>query len=91
MPNPSSFEIEPHKGAAHIEEVLREVNRLAATAIQLSRLPCRPEEEEDDLQSRISMLQAFIDRMGWVADVGLRQLGERGAFDRAEDWMLPAL
>ena len=34
------------------------------------------------------MLQRLLDRIGWVADVGLRELGAAGSFARAEDWLL---
>jgi len=39
----------------------------------------------------VQVLNLFIDRIGWVADVGLRKLGDSGCFARAEDWMLPGV
>lgn len=34
-------------------------------------------------------MQYLVDRMGWVADVALRKLGDSGSLARPEDWMLP--
>jgi len=73
--------------------LMREVCSLASTAMGLSgdRVSVRDEDEVDALQTRIQVLNLFIDRIGWVADVGLRKLGDSGSFARAEDWMLPGV
>ena len=73
--------------------LMREVCALASTAMELSgdRVEIREDEEVDHLQTRIRILNLFIDRIGWVADVSLRKLGDSGSFARAEDWMLPGV
>lgn len=53
------------------------------------RVAIRDEDDVDVLQTRAQTLHLFIDRIGWVADVSLRKLGDSGSFARAEDWMLP--
>ena len=73
--------------------LMREVCSLASTAMGLCGDPVemREDEDVDHLQSRIRILNLFIDRIGWVADVSLRKLGDSGCFARAEDWMLPGV
>lgn len=73
---------------AHARGLLREVGSLASLALDMSRKPLPADQEVEDLQSRVSVLQHLLDRIGWVADVGLRELGEPGSFARAEDWLL---
>lgn len=73
---------------AHACGLLREVGSLAALALDVSRQPLPADQETEDLQSRVHVLQRLLDRIGWVADVGLRELGEPGSFARAEDWLL---
>jgi len=73
---------------AHACGLLREVGSLAALALDLSRQPLPADQETEDLQSRVNVLQRLLDRIGWVADVGLRELGAAGSFARAEDWLL---
>ena len=73
--------------------LMREVCSLASTAMGMSgdRVSVRDEDDVDALQTRIRILGLFIDRIGWVADVSLRKLGDSGSFARAEDWMLPGV
>ena len=86
-PQPTDADIEQARG------LLREVCTLASTAMALSgdRVDIRDEDDTDSLQTRVQVLNLFIDRIGWVADVGLRKLGDSGCFARAEDWMLPGV
>ncbi|MCZ2497720.1 hypothetical protein GN316_13225 [Xylophilus sp. Kf1] len=70
--------------------LMREVCVLANTAMRLSRdrLGLIDDEYEDDLADRLQLMRQAVGRMGWVADVALRKLGDPGAFATAEDWML---
>ncbi|MCZ2498535.1 hypothetical protein GN316_17375 [Xylophilus sp. Kf1] len=72
----------------HTRALLREVGALAALALDTARKPLPADQEAEDLQCRVSVLQRLLDRIGWVADVGLRELGDSGSFARAEDWLL---
>ena len=69
--------------------VLKNLCGLASAAIGLTR----DREEQcasiEDLEQRLQLLQFLVDRMGWVADVALRKLGDSGSLARPEDWMLP--
>lgn len=78
----------------HARGLMREVCSLASTAIGMSGDSIAARDDDDGvdaLQTRIRILHLFIDRIGWVADVGLRKLGDSGSFARAEDWMLPGV
>lgn len=81
---PTSADVE------HACRLMREVCSLAGTAMGMSgdRVAVRDEDDIDALQNRIQIQNLFIDRIGWVADVALRMLGDSGSFARAEDWML---
>ena len=97
LPPVSPDGLVPHAlSAIDIEQacgLLREVCSLASTAMGLSgdRVALRDEDDIDALQTRLQTLHLFIDRIGWVADVTLRKLGDSGSFARAEDWMLPGV
>lgn len=69
--------------------VLKNLIGLASAAIGLTR--DRPEEcaSIENLEQRLQLMQYLVDRMGWVADVALRKLGDNGSLARPEDWMLP--
>lgn len=83
--------------AAAIEQtcsLLQELGSIASAAMSVSRLSTAgldDVQELDDLHSRMHALQLMVDRMGWVADVGLRTLGGEPMMARAEDWMLPGI
>ena len=70
---------------------LRHVGELASAALGISRDREQVCETSDDLNQRLQLMQYLVDRMGWVADVGLRKLGDGGSLARAEDWMLPTV
>jgi len=88
---PEATVITPHD-IEQARGLMREVCSLASTAMGMSgdRVEMLEEEDVDNLQTRIRVLHLFIDRIGWVADVSLRKLGDSGSFARAEDWMLPS-
>ncbi|QHI97741.1 hypothetical protein GT347_06900 [Xylophilus rhododendri] len=79
-----------HTDTVQTRALLREVSTLATNAIVLSRprTATADNQEEDDREDRILLMRHALERVGWVADVALRQLGEQGMFERAEDWML---
>ncbi|QHJ01043.1 hypothetical protein GT347_25485 [Xylophilus rhododendri] len=79
--------------ASQARALLHEISGLANSAIRLSapRASSADDPEDDDRDERIQMLRQSLERVGWVADVALRQLGDTGAFERAEDWMLARL
>lgn len=68
--------------------LLRHVCSLAIAGMSLSSAASGLDDDGPDLQGHIRMLQSTIDRMGWIADLGLKKLGDVGCFDSAEDWML---
>lgn len=77
-------------GAANIEQarsLLWEVCSLASTAIGLvgDRIAIRDNDDIDALRTRMQRLHLFLDRIRWVADVGLRKLGANASFACAED------
>lgn len=61
------------------------------TGSTADRIAVRNEDDIEALQNRIYIQTLFLDRIGWVADVALRKLGDSGSFARAEDWMLPGI
>ncbi|QHJ01063.1 hypothetical protein GT347_25610 [Xylophilus rhododendri] len=67
--------------------LLREVGAIASSAICLT-LPGSGEAGDETGADRMLLLRQALERVGWVTDVALRQLGEPGAFASAEDWML---
>jgi len=85
VPDISPQDIEDTRSA------LRHLCELASAAVGLTRDREQTCESLDDLNQRLQVMQYLVDRMGWVADVGLRKLGDSGSMARAEDWMLPAV
>ena len=83
--DPSPRDLEDARSA------LRHVGELASAALGISRDREQTCESSDDLNQRLQLMQYLVDRMGWVADVGLRKLGDDGSLARAEDWMLPTV
>lgn len=83
--------------AAAIEQactLLQELGSIASAAMAVSRFSTADldgGEALDNLHGRMHALQLMVDRMGWVADVGLRTLGGQPMMARAEDWMLPGI
>ena len=83
--------------AAAIEQtctLLQELGSIASAAMAVSRFATAELDdaaELDELHSRMHAIQLMVDRMGWVADVGLRTLGGQPMMARAEDWMLPGI
>ncbi|QHJ00399.1 hypothetical protein GT347_21910 [Xylophilus rhododendri] len=75
----------PSQTPDQVQALLREINVLASNAIQLA---LQGTGEEEDKDQRILLLRQAMERVGWIADVALRRLGEPGAFESAEDWML---
>jgi len=73
--------------------MMREVCVLASTAIRLSRDRFGPVDDvdDDDLHDRIQLMRQALGRIGWVADVAMRKMGDAGVFATAEDWMLPGV
>lgn len=69
--------------------ILHNLGTLAHVAMGVSRDPREGCQSLDELEHRIQLLRHLVDRMGWVADVALRRLGDRGMLARPEDWMLP--
>ncbi|QHI99261.1 hypothetical protein GT347_15525 [Xylophilus rhododendri] len=69
--------------------VLRQLCSLANVAVGLSREAASVDEDGEALPHHAQLLQLLVERIGWMADVGLRKLGDSGCFARAEDWMLP--
>lgn len=91
MKNPD-FSVSPDAPAsADAVALMREVCVLASTAIRLSRdrFGLVDDVDDDDLQDRLQLMRQALGRIGWVADVAMRKLGDTGAFATAEDWMLP--
>ena len=74
-----------------LKALLRHVCSLAIATVSVSNGHAGAEVEEADLHNHIRLLQATVDRMGWIADVSLKRLGDTGCFETAEDWMLPGL
>lgn len=71
------------------KSVLRNLCALASAAIGVSRDRLTGCQSIDELEKRIQIMEYLADRTGWVADVALRKLGDRGMLAGAEDWMLP--
>ena len=80
-----------HQEITQLKALLRHVCSLAIAAVSVSNGHAGEEVEEADLHNHIRLLQSTMDRMGWIADVTLKRLGDHGCFDSAEDWMLPGL
>ena len=89
--NTTEFSVAPD-GQAHDDAIalMREVSSLANTAIRLSRdrTGLLDDVDDDDLHDRLQLMRQTLGRIGWVADVAMRKLGDTGAFATAEDWML---
>lgn len=80
-----------HDEINQLKELLRHVCSLAISGVAVSNGHAAEGVEEADLHNHIRLMQATMDRMGWIADVGLKRLGDSGCFASAEDWMLPGL
>jgi hypothetical protein len=83
---------QPTTTPVHIEEaksVLRNLCSLASAAMGISREQADGCLSLDALEHRLQLMHYLVDRMGWVADVALRKLGDSGSLARPEDWMLP--
>ncbi|QHJ01748.1 hypothetical protein GT347_27205 (plasmid) [Xylophilus rhododendri] len=74
-----------------LRQVLQHVGALASAGIGITRDRAQACESTDELQQQLQVMQYLMDRIGWASDVGLRKLGDPGALERAEDWMLPAV
>ncbi|QHI97547.1 hypothetical protein GT347_05810 [Xylophilus rhododendri] len=66
----------------HALAALREVGTLARAATGISRDAALAGEGFDALRTRVSVLQLLVDRVGSVAEMGLRRLGDKPVFSR---------
>ncbi|QHI98748.1 hypothetical protein GT347_12565 [Xylophilus rhododendri] len=85
LPTPAPSDVDQAR------ELFRELGSLAGTAMRMTRdgILSTDVDDLDGLRTRMEVLRLVVDRIGWISDVGLRKLGESGAFASAEDWMLP--
>ena len=93
MKNPNFHVLPDGAPSEDAVALMREVCVLASTAIRLSRdrFGLVEDVDDDDLHDRLQLMRQALGRIGWVADVAMRKLGNDGVFATAEDWMLPGV
>jgi len=95
MKNPDFSQPLPFGNRQQTNDLLREICVIASTSLGVSRdrpaIQQSDADDEEDLHDRLQALRQALGRIGWVADVALRRLGDPGCFADAEDWMLPGV